>query len=186
MGLLSANEKAAIAGAPVYRQVWVISVPRASGSATFDNVTIHDDALGPYCVKDSGKLDLSAYNVSMQDPGRMASGLFRFEVDNSDGKFNASVGGAGQHFYNTTGTYAAMPSECKMSHYVYAKVAGAWDQLAMLSYGGMILSVEYDDNNQTAVIEAKCHVAVALDGAWEQGDGDETASSVDILGRDKQ
>ncbi|RKZ11817.1 hypothetical protein DRQ53_15560 [bacterium] len=180
MGLLTAPQIAAIGNAPVYRQVWIIHVPRSSGSSTTDNVTIHDDDGGPDTVLDPNQYDVEGYNQSLAVPGNLTSGMYRFTVRNSDGKFNASVGSAGQYFYNTTGTYAAMPSECKLSHYSYVRVAGSWSELTMSAHESVIQSVEYDDNKKTAVIEVKAASALALEYVFTEDDGTEEDTGMNV------
>lgn len=180
MGLLTADQKTAIDTKSVYRQVWIIHVPRASGSSTTDDVKIHDDDGGPLSVIDAHQYDVEGHNQSLANAGGLTTGMYRFDVKNADGLFNASVGGAGQYFYNTTGSYAAMPPECKLSHYVYIRVAGAWNELTMLAFEGVIQSVEYDDNKKTAVIEAKSEIAIVLEYVFTEDDGVEEDTGMNV------
>ena len=182
MGLLTSPQKTAIGDAPVYRQRFHVHVPRSSGSSTTDDFEIHDDDGGPFLVLNAGKYDVEGYNQSLAHAGNLTSGLFRIEVSNKDGIFNASVGGVGQVFYNTTGSYAAMPSECSLSHETYVRISGSWVELTMVVFEGPIMTVEYDDNNGTAVIEAAAQVVVKLQRQWNTDDGAEYASGLDLGG----
>ena len=179
MGLLSANEKTAIQGEPVYRHIWKILVPQAAGSGTVQSNTIHDDVDGPICVTDPGEYAVEGVNQSLGVPGNMTSGMYRFEVANGDGLFYTAT--SGNWFYNTTGSYQADPIECDLQHIIYVKIAdGSWSLLEMLSYEGKIQDIEYNDNTRTAVIEAKAIAAVAMDYEWVNDDGIETETSMNF------
>ena len=179
MGLLSTDEKAAIATLrPTYRQAFAISVPRASGSSTFDAGTIHDDMNGPYCVIDANSRDVEGYNQSLAVAGNLTSGMYRFAVGNSDGMFYPAT--AGNWFYNSTGSYQATPSECQFLHNVYVKMGSSWSLLNMVAYSGKIQSVEYDDNKMEAVIEVRSYAAEALEYVYTEDDGTDEDTGMNV------
>ena len=178
MGLLTAAQLTAIEGTPLYRRGWRIHVPRAAGSATFDTVVIHDDDGPGSCVENAGSREVEATNQSLAEPGRLTRGLYRIAVSNEGGAFYTSS--IGNHFYNTTGTYQADPVECRLQHQVYVLAAGAWDELDMVAYTGLIQGVEYDDNQNSVTIEAVALAAVALEYKWSESDGVLTETGMDV------
>jgi len=180
MGLLTAPQKAAIADDPVYRQVWYIAVPVASGSPNFVLTAIHDDDGGPYCVIDPGNREMSAYNVTMKEPGKLSSGLYRVVLDNSDGEFYPGGENWKYRDYDGNLIYQANNVECRIYHYVYVRVDGAWSSLSFLGYVGRINQIDYDDDRKTATLTATMPTAVDLE--TEQELNDYTAIAIDCTG----
>lgn len=178
MARLTADQRAAIvAGQPV-EQDWTVSTPRASGSSTFDDTTLHSDTGGPYRVIDAGQYTVEGYNVSMAEPGRLTSGLYRFTVDNGDGYLSPES--TTNVWYNSSGTYQAMPVECKLTHRLRIKeLDGTWTEL--LSYIGQVQDVQFNEAQGTAVVECKSLTAVALEAIWTDEDGVEQDTGLNVI-----
>lgn len=174
MSILSPAEKIAITAGLPTRQTWSIYVPRSSGSSTFDAVTIHDDDGGPRCVQKAGRYVVEGFNVSMQRPGRLSTGLYRFVVDNSDSAFSPEA--ATNHWYNSTGSYQAYPVECHVEHKLYVLAAGSWSTL--VSYRGIVQDVQYDEHKREATIEARALAAVGLERKFTVDDAVEEDTGV--------
>jgi hypothetical protein len=167
--LTQAQLDAIEAGQPT-RQAWDIQTPASSGSGSFTATSIHDDDGGPFLVVDAGKYEVEGWNVSFASPGKMPTGLYRFTVDNGDSKFSPET--TGNYWYDTGGTYQAMPIECRTAHSVKIKLLdGTWSEI--LYYVGEVLDVQYDDVKKTATIEARAMAAGFLEYKFTADDGTE-------------
>lgn len=190
MGLLTAAQITAIAAGARMRQVWKIHVPRASGSTTFDAVTIHDDDGTQRRVVDPGSREVFGYNISFKEEGKLEAGSYDIVVDNIGAYFCPEL--AGNVFYNATGSYQSTPTECDLEHevYVWDAVAGAWSELTMVNYRGQIMLVEYEDlADPDSVIADRATISTqsrsvqsVLDYQWTVADGDDDDTGFDIIG----
>ena len=180
MGLLTSAQKAAIAAGAAVRQRWYIYRPTSSGSTNFTGTEIQDDDGGPLSVVDPGSRDLSAYNVSMAEPGKLGAGLYRIVVDNSGGDFYPDGEVWKYRDYDGNLIYHASNVECRLYHYVYVLVDGAWSALSFLNYVGQINQVDYDDDAMVATITATTPSAVGLE--TEQEIEDYTEIEIDASG----
>lgn len=177
MGRLSADVVSALAAGSPVRQVWKIYKPRAAGSTTLDNVKIHDDIGGPAVVTDAGTYEVEGYNATMQNPGRLTSGLYSFTVDNSDAMFCSAA--SGNHWYNATGAYQADPVECFVSHNVQIHDGSSWEDL--VSYYGKVTDVQYDETGNTATVSAIAIAASALNELWSAEDAEDQDTGMDVM-----
>lgn len=192
MGLLSAAQITAITAGARVRQVFKIYTPRASGSSTFDAVTIHDDdPSNPTrrCLK-AGRREVTGYNISLAVPGKLEAGTYAPEFDNSDAYFCPEY--ATNVFYNSTGSYQADPQECDLEHkvYVWDAATPGWSELTMVAYRGRIEDVQYEQAGASglagasAVIVCKSLAALSsvLDYCWTEDDGETIDTGTNITG----
>lgn len=193
MGLLTAAQITAIAAGARIRQVWKIHVPRASGSATFDATTIHDDDdTNTKRVTDPGSREVFGYNISFREEGKLEAGSYDIVVDNAGAYFCPEK--SGNVFYNSTGSYQAVVTECDLEHKVYvwdaAASPAAWSELTMVNYRGQIMTIEYEDlATPSAVIGEHATISTqsravreALEYVWTDDDGDDDDTGFDITG----
>lgn len=192
MGLLTTAQSTAIAAGARMRQVWKIHVPRASGSTTFDAVTIHDDDSTTRRVTDPGSREVFGYNISFREEGKLEAGSYDIVVDNAGAYFCPEM--TGNVFYNSTGSYQATPTECDLEHEVYvwdaAASPAAWSELTMANYRGQILTVEYEDladpdgaiADMATISTQSRAVQSALDYRWTVDDGDDDDTGFNITG----
>jgi len=178
MARLSADEIAAIAAGQPVEQDWTVSVPQASGSSTFAAVRLHSDTGGPYRVTDAGQYTVEGYNVSMAEPGRLRSGMYRFTVDNGDGYLSSYS--STNVWYNTSGSYQADPIECRVAHRVRVRLlSGSWSEI--LYYVGLVDDVQYDETNGTATIQCRSISTFVLDELWTVDDGTDVDTGLNVV-----
>ena len=178
MSNLTTAQKTAIASGAPFRQTFEIGTPRASGSSTFDYATVHDCASGPICVTNAGRRTVEAYNVSFAEPGRLSSGLYVFQASNADGKWYTQT--TSNHWYNSTGTYQALPKECLVRHKVYVLDSGSWSELSCLAYVGRVIDCEYDDTADMAEISSEAVVLSALRVEFKEEDSNSTDTGMNV------
>ncbi len=185
MGLLSSAQRAAIADRPLYRQRWQLGVPDGPGGDLTWTV-IHDDLFGDKRVVRNGSRETSAYNQSLVSPGKMPTGLYRFEVANGDGLFYTTTDG--NYWYESAADYQANPQECYVKHQVYVKVASTdtpetdWSLLDMVEYTGRVIEIEQNDGDRTMTITSIAAAVMFLQGAWSEADGHAIDTGLSVKG----
>ena len=187
MGLLTAAQKLAIPGART-RQRWRIGVPISAGSGSYDWKALGDTDSGEYNkrVVDAGSRDVSAYNISFAEPGKMRVASYTFVCSNDDERLSPS--GFNNIWSNDSPPYTAAPIECLVEHLFYLWVAGAWGELTMLSYKGKIQNIEYDEiadqggiRGAIATIDTEqVGISDVFKRVWQDSDGDDNDTTVDI------
>ncbi len=168
---------AAIANAR-HRQVWTLYVPQASGSATFDAVTLHDDDSATKRVVDPGSREVYGFNVGRMEVGRFEVGEYTMVLDNTDNLLKPLT--TTSLFTNPTTAYQAMPQECDLEHKVYLWVNNAWALL--LTYLGRIRDIEYEDSaflgvatgGLATITSYSKALSDVLDHVWGDADGDDS------------
>jgi len=148
MGLLTADQKTAIAaGAPV-RQVFKLYGPTTSGGDPTVEYLLHDDDGGPLRVTNAGRRTVEAYNVSMKEPGRLGLSSYTIVCHNSDGYLSPYKEPLNAWQFETQPdppiVRQAQPRECLLKHQVYVLVAGAWSEITGVAYTGRILEPRFD------------------------------------------
>jgi hypothetical protein len=174
---LTTAQKTAIASGPRYKQVWTVYVPQTVGSTTYDALTLDDSVNGVGGIHgrviDAGQRIVEGYNQSLAEPGRLSNGLYRIVCDNSDNLMYS-------YFWTSTTPYVATPVECDLKHQVYVWSAGAWSELTCVQYRGRIQSVEYDDDKETATVEAVALAMKVLEYVFTEDDGEEEDTGMDV------
>ena len=186
MGLLGYALPSIKAGQRI-EQKWQILAPQSAGSATFQTTTIHDDGTTTKCVTDAGSRKVTAFNVSLAEPGKLSIGRYSFVVDNTSGMAHPTT--SGNWFYNSTGAYQAQPQECLVKHFVYVIDITTLNrtELTCVRYYGRIIDVEYDDGGRpgeavpgTATIVSESGLAQAMRYKWSLADGDDVDTGRNI------
>lgn len=180
MGLLQSAQRAAMEdGNARYRQVWLIGRPPSAGSIAYEYTTMHDDEAGARRVVDPGVRETQAYNVSLQEPGRMPTGLYTVVCANDDGAFYTTTD---TNFWKHSNGYQAEPTECLLLHFVYIWAGGTWSLLTMAVYVGTVSEVRYRDSAREAEIHSVSRVFKILTSTWATDDGDEidTGLTIDV------
>jgi hypothetical protein len=174
--LSSAIFSAIAAGSPV-RQAWKIYKPRSAGGTSLDSVTIHDDIGGPSAVTDAGTYEVEGYNVTMQEPGRLTSGLYSFTADNSDAMFCSAA--SSNYWFNAVGDYQADPVECFVEHKLMIHDGSSWVNL--VEYYGKVNDVHYDETAKTATVSSVAVAALSLGELWSADDAEEQDTGMDLV-----
>lgn len=178
MGLLQPAQRLAMrSGNARYRQVWLIGRPPSAGSTAYEYTTMHDDESGAKRVVDPGVREAQAFNVSLQEPGRMPTGLYTITCANDDGAFYTT---SDANFWKHSGGYQAEPTECLLLHFVYIRTGAAWSLLTMLAYVGQVEEVGYDDGKRVVTIQAVSMAAKRLRYTWQDGDGETTDTGMNV------
>lgn len=175
MGLLSSAQLAALdSGAKIAHKVEIINVGWqyvAPGYEFTTSHTIHDETAGtPICVESFGSRANSVGNISPKSFGDVNSMRCEFVIDNSDGKaLREAIDEDGMFHARdiTDNSYMSRPYVCRVKHSKYAWVAGDWSELPGSPWTGQIVDVIYDDDNETATIQAEAYVANVLREPWD-------------------
>lgn len=179
MSKLTEAQMAAMGDRPRYRHTWEILTPDSHQGNTpdladFDAQTIHDDDGGPYCVTDRGEIEVEGYNISLNNPGELSTGMYTIVADAGDDLFQ--YGNTAGYFYNVSASRAAYPQECLLRHRVYVWASGSWSQIHQ--YLGRIQSAEVTSLRSaagtlkpaTVTITARAYAACLLDREWTKDD----------------
>lgn len=186
MGLLTTDQKTAIAaGAPIAHR-FELMMPVGSGLAPADWAdygVFHDDtgavAVSP-CVTDPGQIRVEAYNVSMREPGRFGIANYVFEIDNSTGRWSPYHASTWFHT-EAFGTYDPDPLECWIKHQVFVKVGATWSEITGVAYTGRIIEIEYNATDATATITCEAVVSELLRQTWEESDSVDVDTTLDMV-----
>lgn len=172
-GLLDTEERdQLLTGNYQIRQVYELWIQQNEyGWGTPYQNIIHNDN-DEITVVDYGTLAREAFNQTMDNPGKLVPGLFKFKVSNSDGSF--SVGG--DQWKNQVSSYQAQPTECRFIHFIMIWADGMWRPLESVGWKGKVKSVDYEHKGfkpTFATITVENEWALKLTGkVWDEDDYD--------------